>query len=470
MPLAPPEQRAMMATASQPASGGPPLISLAAMRDATSTEAVTAFLERTVVASSDWRLDGVRRRYVRLEPPHAYWAMYRVRVSREAGAETETRDLHLVCRGVFDDGFWPRYREGLLRAIEGPCDPLNGRGLAVVDDTHQLGIWFYPVDPQLPSLLRAADPGAVRTVLRRERGRIFDAGDGRLGEVDVTLQRYVPEINATLRYDVELEAGTRSIFAKVARGADAAAADELQRQLYELAQRSEGRLRVVRPRGHHPELGASLQDAASGEPIGGERANDVFQAGALAAAEALSILHEADISTDVELDIERELGRLDAVVDQFALVHPRAKVLLRQLLDRVRRALEWADEEDVVCSHGDLKYDQLIHDGAGFTVIDFEYFGRGETSWDLAKFAAHAVPSMPLDWADSAAAEHARAEFLDRYLELRPAATLTRLPLYEAVHTAERAMVLMWGQRRGWEDAAESLLVLAMERLNTPAP
>ena len=31
-------------------------------------------------------------------------------------------------------------------------------------------------------------------------------------------------------------------------------------------------------------------------------------------------------------------------------------------------------------------------------------------------------------------------------------------------------MILMWGQSEGWEQAAESLLTLAMERLQSPAP
>ena len=54
--------------------------------------------------------------------------------------------------------------------------------------------------------------------------------------------------------------------------------------------------------------------------------------------------------------------------------------------------------------------------------------------------------------------------------ELRRAATRQRLPIYEATHLANRAMVLMWGQTRGWEEAADSLLSLAMERLRTAAP
>ena len=75
-----------------------------------------------------------------------------------------------------------------------------------------------------------------------------------------------------------------------------------------------------------------------------------------------------------------------------------------------------------------------------------------------------------ISWEESEAAEKARAAFLARYRELRPAATLGRFPIYEATHLGNRAMILMWGQGEGWQGAANSMLSLAMERLQTPAP
>ncbi|MDQ6692271.1 MAG: hypothetical protein M3Z13_05845, partial [Candidatus Dormibacteraeota bacterium] len=73
-------------------------------------------------------------------------------------------------------------------------------------------------------------------------------------------------------------------------------------------------------------------------------------------------------------------------------------------------------------------------------------------------------------WEQSVAAEEARKLFLNRYRELRPEATLQRFPVYESVNLAGRAMTLMWTQTRDWKITAESLLVLAMERLNSRMP
>ncbi len=143
---------------------------------------------------------------------------------------------------------------------------------------------------------------------------------------------------------------------------------------------------------------------------------------------------------------------------------------MRQLVVQLRSRPARTPAEDVVVTHGDMKYDQFLDDKGRFTLVDFEDVGRAETSWDLGKWCAHAVPSMPKSWEESVAAEQAREAFLRRYRDLRPTATWQRFPVYEACHLGSRAMVLMWGQSAGWQDAAEALLALALERLNTAVP
>jgi hypothetical protein len=93
-----------------------------------------------------------------------------------------------------------------------------------------------------------------------------------------------------------------------------------------------------------------------------------------------------------------------------------------------------------------------------------------ETSYDLGKFCGYLVPSQPKDWSQSAAAEDVRALFIRRYRELRPHATMQRFQVYEALSLALRAMAYMWTQLPGWEQGAESFLVLAYERLKSRLP
>lgn len=449
------------------------------MRRATNTAAVTDFVTQRILPGHDWELESVSRRSMRLEPPHDYWASYRVRLQRpmaEVGAdgseaEGERPELRLVTRGVFDPDGWRSYRDQVLAPhLTKAFDPLAGCLAVVADDDAQVAIWVFPLDPRMPSLIVASDGAEMRTILRRRRELVGGPGS-HLGAVEVAVQRYVPERSALLRYRVEVDGVVQELFGRVEPGDSSAEMHHLMDVLWEVAHASPGGLNVPRPRGYIAELNLGLSDVAPGEPVGSDRRHPEFREATVAAAEALADLHQAPLTSAHEMGIDAEIARLASVVEQLAYVHPRASRLLRELVDHLRKRAAREDEDVWLPTHGDLKYDQLLRDPAGnFTLIDWEYFGLAETSWDLAKFCAHAVPSMPEDWEESLGAEQARAAFLERYLELRPDATVGRFPLHEATHLASRAMVMMWGQRPGWEDAAESILALAMERLKLPAP
>jgi aminoglycoside phosphotransferase len=284
--------------------------------------------------------------------------------------------------------------------------------------------------------------------------------------------RYQPEISAALRYRIIDKPGgpERSCFGKLYRGDRGRELHDTSQQLWSLSQQRPDLLSVVQPIGYDDELALHLEHAVPGTPVGSDRTDPVFHAAAVAAAEALAVMHDSDLVSDGTLPLEPELGRLDDVTHQLSLVHPEAGLLLRELLTQLNVRLARLPVEESVFTHGDLKYDQFLEHDGRFTLVDFEEVGWAETSWDLGKWCAHAVPSMPESWEDSDGAERARAAFLERYLQLRPNATRGRFPVYEAIHLANRAMVLMWGQTEHWQVAAQSLLTLAMERLQTPAP
>jgi aminoglycoside phosphotransferase len=442
-------------------------LTLETVQHATNTAAARAVAE-TALEATGWQVAGLRRDAVRLEPPTAYWASYRVRVQRETRNGPEERRLVLVARACFQRSDWERYAEWLTELYgEGPCRPIEGLGYPVLVDATQDAWWFYPVDPQLQTLAAASDPRQVRRLLApRYSAKTPPA------RIKVEQVRYLPEISAALRYRVVDRPGApeRVVYGKLYRGDRGRELHETTRRLWELSQQQPDLLSVVEPLAYDADLALHLEHAAAGTAVGSDRTDPVFLDAAIAAAEALAVLHGSDVPSHDELLIEPELSRLDEVTHQMSLVHPDAGRLLRDLAVQLRSRLSRSPAEEVVFTHGDMKYDQFLVADGHFTLVDFEEVGRGETSWDLGKWCAHSVPSMPESWEDSDGAERARAAFLRRYLELRPDATRARFPIYEATHLANRAMVLMWGQLDNWQVAAQSLLTLAMERLQTPAP
>ena len=290
--------------------------------------------------------------------------------------------------------------------------------------------------------------------------------------MDVKLARYVPEVNGIFEYMIHTApaAGSKRIFGKVQAGHGGRRTHQVMTALWEVARAAEGRLANPRPLSFQPELSLYLEEAAPGAAVTGDRTAPHFLPGTLFAAGAAAAIHESEVPAEPHIRLEHELERLDGVQDQFAHVHPQAHFLLRELLIHIRAKLSHTAEEEWLPTHGDLKYDQLLHDEGRFTLIDFDYFSLAETSADLARYCAYLFPSMPRGWEQSVAAEEARKAFLDHYRELRPHATLQRFQLWEAVMLGNRAMTAMWAQQRGWERAVEGLLVMAMERLNSRLP
>lgn len=441
-------------------------VSLLTMQEATSTEAVAEFA-RELIAGTGWNLVGVRRRASRLEPPHAYWVIFEVTINKEE----ETRKLRMVARGAFDSTSWEGLRERLLQASFGrECDPVEGIGFPRIFDDRQLAYWFYPFDLALPGLPWAADARTMWGVLSNLNGRTIGRRL-RIDRLHVERVRYTPEISAILRYELDEEDGTRSeIYGKVQPNERGLRTYRIEEALWRAAKESGGLLKIARPIAFIREYGVLLESAAPGEPVKGDRESKEFFGVGPAAAEALAVIHDSGLDADERIHIDAELDRLDSVSEQFAYVDPRAHFLLSELVLHLRNRLDKTYEEEYLPTHADLKYDQFMHHDGTYTLIDFDYFALAETSYDIAKFCAYVVPSAPRGWEETVAAEATRNAFLRRYMELRPQATLDRFQIYEATILALRAMTMMWAQHRGWEEAAETFLVMAQERLNTRLP
>jgi hypothetical protein len=430
------------------------------MQEATSSEAVADFA-REVAAGTGWEVAGVRRRASRLEPPHAYWVTFEVTIKKEA----EERKLRLVARGAFDSNSWGHLRDRLEREAAGrPCDPVGYIGYPHIIEDSQLAYWFYPFDLALPGLPWAADAETMWGVLSDLTGRNID-------RLHVERVRYMPEISAILRYDLDEPGGVKSSFyGKVQPGDRGLRTYRIEEALWKRAQESDGLLKIAQPEGFISQYGMLLERAAPGKAVKGERETAEFFGVGRAAAEALAVIHESGLEPDERVDIDAELNRLDSGTEQFAYVDPKAHFLMSELVLHLRDRISKTYEEEMLPTHADLKYDQFMHEDGRYTLIDFDYFAMAETSYDIAKFCAYLVPSAPRGWEETVAAEATRRAFLLRYRELRPGATLDRFQVYEALSLALRAMTMMWMQHRGWEEAAQVFLVMAQERLNTRLP
>ena len=430
------------------------------MRAATDKQAVAAYAEE-VLAGTGWEVTGVHRRGTRLEPPDSYWSVLSIDINKEE----EERELRLVAKGALNPPAWERLSARMSRlGAGGPVDPLNGIGTPRLFPETQHAYWFYPFDPSMPYLADASDPAKVATVLAGG----FNPEVAR--RLDIQRIRYMPEIVGILRFTIDFPGLPARIFGKVQPGGRGLRAMKVVQGLWRAAAKYPGYLNLPRPLGYVEDMGMMLEEAVKGRPVSGKRTSAEFEMCGTAAAEAIAVIHESDVTTDITIDIEREIARLGRVMEQFAYVLPEGHFLLKDLIAHMRERIRKTPEETLLPTHGDLKYDQFLFHNDTFTLLDFDYFAMAETSYDLGKFTGYLVPSQPKDWSQSAAAEEVREIFIRRYRELRPHATMQRFQVYEALSLALRAMAYMWTQLPGWEQGAEAFLVLAYERLKSRLP
>jgi hypothetical protein len=436
------------------------------MEEATNKASVTAFVEE-LLTGTGWELQAVRRRSSRFEPPDWYWTQFEITVNKEEDA----RKLRLVAKGALNPAAWDGLSERLVRHGAGrPCEPIDGLGFPRLFPETRHAYWFYPFDPTMPRLPSAADPERMAAVLlgfnEHPRGTLSAQAD----RLNVERVRYVPEVGAILRYTMDTPAAKLDIYGKVQPGNRGLRTYRIVSALWETAKQYPGFLNLPRPLGFVDEFGLLLEERVRGRPVGGNRMSAEFMLSGNAAAEALAVIHESGLETDGQIGIENEIARLDRVAEQFKYVLPVGHFLLTDLITHMRDRVRKTSEEDLLPTHGDMKYDQFMHHNGEMTLLDFDYFATAETSYDLGKFCAYTTPSAPRSWQDTVAAEDARVLFLKRYMELRPEATLQRFGVYEALQLALRAMAFMWAKSPGWERIAESFLVMAFERLKSRLP
>jgi hypothetical protein len=282
--------------------------------------------------------------------------------------------------------------------------------------------------------------------------------------------RYVPEVGAILHYTMDGYASHVNVYGKVQPGNRGLRTQHIVEGLWKTSKVYPGYLNLPRPLGFVEDFGLLLEERVKGSPVTGNRTSSPFMLSAPAAADALAVIHESGMQTDERVTIEKELERLDRVAEQFKYVLPTGHFMLLDLIAHMRDRVRKTEDEDFLPTHGDMKYDQFMHHNGELTLLDFDYFAMAETSYDLGKFCAYAIPTSPKSWRETVAAEETRVRFIQRYLELRPDATLQRFGVYEALQYALRAMAFMWMNSRGWERIAETLLVMGFERLKSRLP
>jgi hypothetical protein len=277
---------------------------------------------------------------------------------------------------------------------------------AAMIDALNMVVYVWPVDGELPTLVDATDRRRMIDVFRDELPKALRQPFV-VDDCKVELVSYRRRQRCVLRYTVAGTTGGDQVRNLTAYGKVSASGDETLNSrildaLRDRIRRPAALYRFTLPRsfGSRPDLQLMLLEALPGEaqigPALKERSRgqpppvapsleEMVATGGYVAA----MLH----ASGVDLGRPRTLdGELAGLLGQIASVRqfvPSFGARAQSSLERIAALGEQSEPLKPCLCHGDFKHEQLLFDGAGSGLVDFDSLCQAEPALDLGKFLAH---------------------------------------------------------------------------------
>ncbi|MFQ5628365.1 MAG: phosphotransferase family protein [bacterium] len=255
---------------------------------------------------------------------------------------------------------------------------------------HDLIVWEFPHDPQLPHLPCVADPNIVKRFFPYEHlPQGLDSPDD-IADVNVEIVHYYPEQRCTNCYCIRCEKlqpkKILSIYGKTFKD------EESARQVYnrmallwEAMQAKVGGFIVAKPLGYHAEVKTVWMEAVSGQPFVEALKRSNRKKAITGAANALAALHRSDLTSPVEFDLDQHILELHKKAARLSKAFPVLENPIRSVVNTLQTEAPYPPECPSL-THGDFHARQLlVHEGK-IALFDFDEFAMGDPAQDLASF------------------------------------------------------------------------------------
>jgi ABC-type multidrug transport system fused ATPase/permease subunit len=274
-------------------------------------------------------------------------------------------------------------------------------------DSIPAAVHAFPIDPDLPTLVRASDSTEMLAVLRaalpEAQGQTLTLDGCRVQPV-----RYARRRRCVLRYELEGRIATppapahRTIYGKLFAD-HRAHGGRLSRALHERGPHgiAEYPFRVPRVLAVRPELKLDLFESVPGVPLIAPlikcRALDMPEdMGPIALEDAVEIcasiaaaLHDSGIDAGPQRMLEDDLNALRPDLEIVAGMSPILGAQLHKWMQEIAdSAADFAPLPQKL-AHGDYTHDQVLFDGDSAGLLDFDGMCQAEPALDLGQFCAY---------------------------------------------------------------------------------
>jgi aminoglycoside phosphotransferase len=291
-----------------------------------------------------------------------------------------------------------------------------------------------------------------------------DALGGRftIRDCQVDLAHYGRQHRCTLRYtldgtDAGGAAARQVVYGKVAADGSGASSVPVIAALRErLADGSANRVNIPRVLGFRPDLQLLLLEAIPGKPLiarllkarlAGEENTQPLEDSIAACGRIAAALHMSGIGLGRQRSLDDELAWSDQSIGALGRVSPDLGARLQSWHTRIAAYARRAEPLDLLFSHGDFTYTQLIFDDAASGLVDFDTVCQAEPALDLGQFLAYQRLAILKDQRHdaplpAAATERLCARFLDTYIAAAGCGPAEEQRLRVRTHVYEILMLL----------------------------
>jgi hypothetical protein len=279
---------------------------------------------------------------------------------------------------------------------------------AAMIDALNMVVHVWPVDGELPTLVDATDRRRMIDVLGEELPNALKQPFV-VDDCQIELVSYRRRQRCVLRYIVagkrrgdEVRVRNLTVYGKVAAARNETLNSKILDALRDRVRRPAAHYRFTLPRsfGARPDLQLMLLEALPGNahmgpalkarlrgqppPDGPALKQMVATSGHVAA-----ILHASGVELGRPRTLDDELAGLFGQIANVRQFVPSFGDRAQSWLERIAALAEQSKPLKLCLNHGDFKHEQLLFDGAGSGLVDFDAMCQGEPALDLGKFLAH---------------------------------------------------------------------------------
>lgn len=317
---------------------------------------------------------------VKYRPQRNCSISYRLRLLDREGRRFEQLVTARVCSG--GDSL-RRYQQALARSA---LRSAAGPSLSHVAALDMVAFWL-PNDAKLGATALLLDDEAMRRDVLPAVVAALTAGRDTLLHHRATLMQLVPELRLCARVDLQLRAGTATVYAKADIERGGAATLVVMQALYDSPARVQGRLCMPQPLLWQADTGLHWQTAVAGRVLQEVHA-EVAPHIAAAVATQLAALHATPVAGLPALGAATLAQQVDDSAALLARVEPAWRQRLQTLAAWLQAGVPALAEEPHVTLHGDLHLNNILVDGPRLALIDFDSVCSGPAAIELGGWIA----------------------------------------------------------------------------------